>query len=63
MADASRHNSQDINKALASGLDVVLAPGIFQLDNSIRMARPGAVVMGLGSVSYTHLTLPTIYSV
>ena len=35
-------------RSVAPGLDVVLAPGIFQLDDSIRMARPGAVVMGLG---------------
>ena len=55
VADASRHNSQDINKALASGLDVVLAPGIFQLDHSIRMARPGAVVMAIG---YATLVAP-----
>ena len=45
VADASRHNSKDINKALAGGLDVVLAPGIFELNDSIRMARPGAVVI------------------
>mmetsp|Transcript_10211 Transcript_10211/g.27114 ORF Transcript_10211/g.27114 Transcript_10211/m.27114 type:complete len:596 (+) Transcript_10211:167-1954(+) len=48
VADASRHGAREINEALRAGLDVVLAPGIFQLDDSIRMARPGAVVMGLG---------------
>ena len=45
VADASRHGAHDINEALRAGLDVVLAPGIFQLEDSIRMARPGAVVI------------------
>ena len=55
VADASRHGAREINEALASGLDVVLAPGIFQLADSIRMGRPGAVVMGLG---YATLVAP-----
>ena len=45
VADASRHGAREINEALHRGLDVVLAPGIFQLDSSIRMARPGAVMI------------------
>ena len=55
VADASRHGARHINEALAFGLDVVLAPGIFELDSSIRMSRPGAVVMGLG---YATLVAP-----
>ncbi len=45
VADAERHGAHEINEALRAELDVVLAPGIFQLDDSIRMARPGAVVI------------------
>ena len=55
VADASRHGAREINEALRAGLDVVLAPGIFQLDEPIRMSRPGAVVMGLG---YSTLVAP-----
>jgi hypothetical protein len=55
VADASRHGAREINEALRAGLDVVLAPGIFQLEDSIRMARPGAVVMGIG---YATLVAP-----
>jgi hypothetical protein len=40
VADAARHGARHINEALSRGLDVVLAPGIFQLDDSIRMSRP-----------------------
>ena len=55
VADASRHGAREINEALRAGLDVVLAPGIFELDDSIRMSRPDAVVMGLG---YSTLVAP-----
>jgi len=55
LADASRHGAHEINEALRAGLDVVLAPGIFQLDHPIKMSRPGAVVMGLG---YATLVAP-----
>ena len=30
---------------------------------ALRAAAPDAIVIGAGAVSYTHLTLPTIYSV
>ena len=56
VADAARHGAHTRStKRYAAGLDVVLAPGIFQLDHSIRMARPGAVVMGIG---YATLVAP-----
>ena len=55
VADASKHGARDINEALSKGLDVVLAPGIFQLEASIELSRPGAAVLGLG---YATLVAP-----
>ena len=54
---------------LACGIDMALAvpcTGLMVLAISVQMAwhyRSHLVCTGLGPVSYTHLTLPTIYSV
>jgi hypothetical protein len=37
-----------INDALASGRNLILTPGIYHLDQSIRVTRPDTVVLGLG---------------
>jgi hypothetical protein len=37
-----------INKALASGRNLILTPGIYHLDKSIEVTRPDTVVLGLG---------------
>src|SRR6266480_2138594 len=37
-----------INNALGSGRDLILTPGIYQLDQSIEVTRPDTVVLGLG---------------
>ncbi len=37
-----------INAALASGQDLILTPGIYNLDRSIEVRRPDTVVLGLG---------------
>jgi hypothetical protein len=37
-----------INDALGSGRDLILTPGIYHLDQSIKVTRPDAVVLGLG---------------
>src|SRR5260370_18320503 len=39
---------QQINAALASGQNLILTPGVYQLDRSIEVKRPDAVVLGLG---------------
>jgi hypothetical protein len=38
----------DINHALRHGKDLILTPGIYNLDQPIVVTRPGTVVMGLG---------------
>ncbi|MGH3402435.1 MAG: adenylyl cyclase, partial [Streptosporangiaceae bacterium] len=37
-----------INAALARGKDLILTPGVYNLDQSIKIIRPGTVVLGLG---------------
>src|SRR3989440_8768687 len=37
-----------INKALGSGKNLILTPGVYHLANSIRVTRPDTVVLGLG---------------
>ena len=46
---ASPSNSAaQINTALARGMDLILTPGVYDLAQSILIARPGTVVLGLG---------------
>ncbi|HEY8974530.1 MAG TPA: hypothetical protein VIN75_09950 [Burkholderiaceae bacterium] len=37
-----------INAALAQGLDLLFTPGVYPVDQTIRVARAGTVVLGLG---------------
>jgi hypothetical protein len=37
-----------INAQLAKGKDLLLTPGIYELDDAIRVTRPNTIVMGLG---------------
>jgi hypothetical protein len=37
-----------INEALATGMDLLLTPGVYNLDQSIQVTRPDTVVLGLG---------------
>jgi hypothetical protein len=37
-----------INQALGSGMNLILTPGVYQLDQSINVTRPDTVVLGLG---------------
>jgi hypothetical protein len=39
---------ETMNAALGSGRNLILTPGIYQLDHSIQVTRPDAVVIGLG---------------
>jgi hypothetical protein len=41
-------SAETINDALGSGMNLILTPGIYQLDESIRVTRPDTVVLGLG---------------
>jgi hypothetical protein len=41
-------NAASINSALAKGKNLIFLPGIYSLDESIRITRKGTLVMGLG---------------
>lgn len=48
IAHAGTDTASTINAQLARGLSIVLAPGIYELDQPLRVARPNTVLMGLG---------------
>jgi hypothetical protein len=41
-------SAQTINAALARGQNLIFTPGIYQVDNTIKVKRPDTVVLGLG---------------
>src|SRR6266498_92462 len=41
-------DAKTINKALARGEDLILTPGVYHLDRTIKVKRPDTVVLGLG---------------
>ncbi|NUS12182.1 MAG: adenylyl cyclase [Streptomyces sp.] len=45
-------SAAEINRALGSGRHLLFTPGVYDLDGTIRVTRPGTVVLGLG---YTTL--------
>ncbi|HZE40518.1 MAG TPA: hypothetical protein VE172_17080, partial [Stackebrandtia sp.] len=42
------HTAADINQALADGQDLLITPGIYHLDDTIKVTRADTVVLGLG---------------
>ena len=42
------HSARTINGALARGQNVIFTPGIYHLEQTIQVKRPGTVVLGLG---------------
>ena len=48
IAQAGRDNAETMNAALAKGMDLLLTPGIYDLNEPIKVMRANAVVMGLG---------------
>jgi len=48
IARPDRDNAASLNSALNSGKHLLLTPGIYHLNESIRVTRPRAIVLGLG---------------
>jgi hypothetical protein len=48
IAFAEKDSAKSINSALAAGKHLLFTPGIYSLDQTIRIRRPGTVVMGMG---------------
>ncbi|MHB1033567.1 MAG: hypothetical protein ACYC35_06495 [Pirellulales bacterium] len=48
LAHPGTDSAQSINAALAAGKNLLLTPGVYRLESSIRVTRPGTIVFGLG---------------
>jgi hypothetical protein len=48
IARADRDSAATLNAALSSGKNLLLTPGIYHLDDTVRVTRPNTVVLGLG---------------
>lgn len=48
IADANSDNSETINAALSKGKNILFSPGIYKIDQSLKIIRPGTFVIGLG---------------
>ena len=48
LAHAGRDNAARINAALDAGRNLLLTPGVYHLESSLRVTRPGTIVLGLG---------------
>jgi len=44
-------NSESINAALAKGKNLIITPGIYHLDKSLKVTRPGTLIFGMGMPS------------
>jgi hypothetical protein len=48
VAKPGNDNAESINKALKKGKNVLFTPGIYLLSESLKVTRPGTVMMGIG---------------
>jgi hypothetical protein len=48
IARSDKDNAASINAALDAGKNLLITPGIYHLDGSVRVTRPDAVVLGIG---------------
>ncbi len=46
-------SAKDINRELARGQNVLLTPGVYRVDQTLHIKRPGTVVLGLGVATLT----------
>lgn len=51
IAKAGRDNSDSMNEALRNGRHLLITPGIYSLDESLKITRKGTIVMGIGMPS------------
>ena len=48
LAHPGKDNAASINAALDAGKNLLFTPGIYHLESSIHISRPGTIVLGLG---------------
>jgi len=51
IAHGGTDNAASINAALALGKNILLSPGLYNLEASIKVTRPGTIVLGIGMPS------------
>ena len=51
VAKEGEATAKTVNAALASGKNVLFTPGIYHVDEPIRVTRPGTVVLGIGEAT------------
>jgi hypothetical protein len=51
IAMSSKDNAESVNKALASGKNILFTPGIYKLEKSLLVTRKGTVIVGIGMPS------------
>ncbi|KAI2610761.1 glycoside hydrolase family 55 protein [Hypoxylon fragiforme] len=63
IAHPSTANAASINSALDSGKHIILTPGVYKLDNTLRVSRPDTIVLGLGLPSLIPVNGQPVLSV
>jgi hypothetical protein len=53
LAHPGTDNAASINAALSQGKNVIFTPGVYHLENSLRISRPDTVALGLGYPTLT----------
>jgi len=56
IAFPEKDSAASINSALAAGKHLLFTPGLYSLDQAIRIRRPGTVVMGMGLATLLPVT-------
>ena len=56
VAQPATANAAAVNAALAAGKHLLFTPGIYTLDDSLKVAKPGTLVLGLGVPSLVQTT-------
>ncbi len=56
LANAETDNSGTINAALQRGKNILFTPGIYSMDKSLKVSRPGTIIAGIGmaTLQSTH---------
>ncbi|KAI1389210.1 glycoside hydrolase family 55 protein [Hypoxylon trugodes] len=63
IAPPSTATATSINSALDSGKHILFTPGIFQLDNALRISRADTIILGLGMPSLVPISGQSVLTV
>jgi hypothetical protein len=56
IAQCGKDSASSLNRALADGKNIIFTPGTYQLNDTLRVMRPDAILLGLGVPSLTAMT-------